>query len=265
MKIDRRKKDKNDSTCNICLDEIKLSKDHVPPKGVTGGADVVYSNWLGQKLLANQNPRLQQSQSGFYFQTICSSCNSRMNRGDSFLKELSKSIIKIIESPLIIEYPLTVKTRPNAVIRAILGHLLASKRQVDSMVFDDLVRPCLQDYSLPIPKDIHLYCWIHPFQKTFIIRDLCMQISKEAGFDIDNISHFHFLKFYPLGFAITATPEFEGIKNLDNFHDYPLEAEGEFKLNLAPINSENWPHDAEYRDFLAFGKTGADGVTAKNK
>lgn len=264
MKKERFQKSSSDQICNICLQSFPLSDDHVPPKSITSKRDALVTSWLEKQLLTNNSLSSKPfiSQSGVKFKTICRDCNSRMSEGDTQLRDLASNVHRMIESPLSIPRPVTFRTCPNLIIRSVLGHLLASKSKTDKVTFDEQVRPCLQNFSLPIPSNVHIFPWIYPFKKSFIIRDLIMY---KLGTPRDSFSISHVLKFYPLAFLISDNPEFEGLKNMDEFHSIPFNQPMELSLDLGKVNEEDWPHSIKYQDLIGFGTTGGEAVIAEQR
>ncbi len=67
-----------------------------------------------------------------------------------------------------------VECYPNAIMRSVLGHLLAAKTETDKVVVDELIRPCILDPSSPIHDDIHIFYWVYSDETTIILRDFGM-------------------------------------------------------------------------------------------
>ncbi len=163
---------KKDKICNICQQEKDLSVDHVPPKACPPAKNVVISKLL-YEMTGNRSfiPRL--SQSGVTYKTICCDCNNKLgDKYDWALGEFSRKVESFVESSLVLPDSFEIECYPNAIMRSVLGHILAAKTQTDEVVVDTLIRPSIFDGSLPIHNDIHIFYWVYPYERISILRDL---------------------------------------------------------------------------------------------
>jgi hypothetical protein len=159
-------KSSSDKLCNICLQPEPLTHDHIPPQGVVGNDAVIIDPVVSRLATGKSFQHKLISQNGVKFKTICGRCNGVMKKGDNKLKRLAEDVKSIIESPIYTLRPIHVSTAPNMIMRSILGHLMAAKTETGHTPFEDNVRPCLQDYSIPIPESIHIFYWVYPFTQS---------------------------------------------------------------------------------------------------
>ncbi len=252
---------KKDKICNICQQEKELSEDHVPPQACPPAKNIVISKLLYQ-MTEDRSFRPRISQNGVTYQTICKDCNNRLgNRYDWALGEFSKKIESFIESSLILPDSFELKCYPNAIMRSVLGHLLAVKTETDEVVIDKLIRPCILDSSLPVHDDIHILYWVYPYERTRLLRDFEMLVvrgtSKIAGF-------FNMIKFYPITFLIAyQLPCYEELLNLHQFNRLSPGEKTNIQINLRPVRNSTFPEDGA--DLLAFGRSANDSVDAVPK
>ncbi|MHA1170293.1 MAG: hypothetical protein ACTSRU_20900, partial [Candidatus Hodarchaeales archaeon] len=124
--------------CKICLQEKELSEDHVPPQGGIVIEPIEIRNAFDSVLKANLGRDYYISQNGVKFKTICKECNSKLGRlYDKDLNEFSIGVGRYISSSLKTPEVIRYRTKPNSIIRAILGHLLAVKSELDDLEFDN--------------------------------------------------------------------------------------------------------------------------------
>lgn len=183
---------KKDRICNICQLEKELSEDHVPPKACPPAKNIFIYKLLSE-MTGDRSFRPRISQNGVTYETICSDCNNKLgNRYDWALGEFSQKIESFVESSLTLPNYFEVECYPNAIMRSVLGHLLAAKTQTDEVVIDTLIRPCILDNSLPIPNDVHIFYWVYPYEKISILRDFGMPAVR-GNFHVPGRSPAHYL------------------------------------------------------------------------
>jgi hypothetical protein len=147
----------------LCAKITTLTWDHVPPKGgIT--LEPVEIEQIFQALTGNQAvPKFQMSQDGMKFRTICKSCNDLLgSKYDRALNEFALGVGQFLKTRLHLPSVIKYKTRPMAVARTILGHLLATKVEPDRGFIDHDIRSFFFDEAIPVPSDIHIFYWIYP-------------------------------------------------------------------------------------------------------
>ncbi len=254
---------KKDKVCNICGRETTLSDDHVPPKICPPAKNIVISK-LYDQIIGDKSFRPRISQNGITFKTICSNCNNWLgSKYDGALGELAKKVENFIASSLFLPDSFEVECQPNAIMRSVLGHILAAKTQTDEVVIDQLIRPCVLDPLLPIHEDIHIFYWVYPYEKTAIMRDFGMPAVR-GKFDLPGF--FNMIKFYPIAFLIThKLPDYEYLDSLSKFNKISPDDKASISIRLNPIKKSSWPEECDMGNFLMLGRTANDSVYAVPK
>ena len=249
---------KKDSICNICQQEKVLSIDHVPPQACPPAKSRVTSKLLYQMIGDTSFPP-RQDQNGVTFKTICSDCNNLLgSKYDRALGDISRRIKSFVESNLSLPDSFEIECQPNAVMRSVLGHLLAAKTETDEVVIDGLIRPCVVDPSMPIHDDIHILYWVYPYEETVILRDFYMPAVRGRFVDF---GFFNLLKFYPIAFLVThQLPSYEGLSSLHQFNQLARDEKRNIQINLRSTKQSRFPEDSSDNNFLALGRTERDSV-----
>jgi hypothetical protein len=249
---------KKDRICNICRKEKELSSDHVPPQSCPPAKSRVTSK-LWYQMRGDTSIRPRQDQNGVTFKTVCADCNNFLgSRYDRALGDLSLRIESFVESNLILPPSFEVECQPSAVIRSVLGHLLAAKTETDEVVLDGLIRPFVIDPSMPVHNDIHVFYWVYPYEETVILRDFCMP---EIRGRFRDFGFFNLLKFYPLAFLVThQLPKYEGLLSLHQFNQLESDEKKTIQINLRPIKRSSFPEECSAKNFLIVGRSARDSV-----
>jgi hypothetical protein len=249
---------KKDRICNICQRETDLSVDHVPPQTCPPAKSRVTSKLLYQ-MIGDTSFRPRQDQNGVTFKTICSACNSLLgSKYDWALGDLARRIESFVESNLSLPDSFEVECLPNAVMRSVLGHILAAKTETDEVVIDKLIRPSIIDPSIPIHDDIHILYWVYPYEETVIFRDFCMPAVRGK---FQDFGFFNLIKFYPLAFLVThQLASYEGLLSLHQFNQLLPSEKRNVQINLRSTKQSRFPEECSDGNFLAFGRTARDSV-----
>ena len=258
-------KSKNDQICNICRKTRKLSEDHIPPKGTLIKKNFWIDNF-GRIFLKSENkPRLKFSQSGIRFETICASCNNKLSKYDRKLIRFASDIQSLIINRENIKSltKISVNIFPNAIMRSVLGHLLAAKTETDNVVPDNKIRSFILNDSLPVHEDIHILYWFYPYSNIRISRDFTMS-SKRGTFS--NFGFYSVIKFFPIAFLISDLPFYEGLPSLDEYKNLSVNHQSKIELSIFPMKEEDWPESVtEDNHFVAGGRSFMDSLIAKPK
>ncbi len=236
----------------------------MPPQVCPTAKNRVISKLLYQ-MIGDRSFRPRISQNGVTYQTICEDCNNKLgNRYDWALGEFSKKIESFIESKLTLPDSFEVECYPNAIIRSVLGHLLAAKTETDEVVIDKLIRPCILDYSLPIHDDIHILYWVYPYEETIILRDFGMPAARGR---LQTVGFFNLIKFYPIAFLIAhELPFYEKLPTLHQFNKLSPGDKANIQINLRSVKHSTWPEECVgLENFLVFGRSANDSVYAVPK
>ena len=192
------KTSRDDKICNICQRVVSsLSEDHIPPKGVFKPSPM--NVWCYPDSHKEEKHVRHKANNGLVFKTICKECNSLL--GGSYDKHLNNFLTRIqttLDTPITLSNPLMVKCNPTGVIKAVMGHLLASKTGFCNTDIDKLTRELIFDESVVLPPDVHLYYWFYPYDAAIIATDRTVM----SGLVDAEAAHFAVLKYYPLAFNL---------------------------------------------------------------
>lgn len=263
--IDRIKK--KDSICNICQKTKPLSKDHVPPKScqltLTRETSTLFDQLTGNNLF---RPRFEQN--GVWYKTICSDCNNFLgSEYDPALATISKRVKTFLNTKYIRLPPFfDLDCEANAVMRSVLGHLLAANTNTDPSTFNQLVRPCVINPSIPIPNDIHVFYWVYPYDRIVVERDFFKSAVRGK---FEPPACFNLIKFYPLAFLVThKLSSYDDLLSLHQFNHLLPPNKTKVRIDFRrPFRDVAFPEflDNSAIDFVAFGAAGMGSVVSAPK
>jgi len=241
--------------CNICGDERPLTEDHTPPKSC-GLVNQMELQSLHDKVVASgerwHQPR--RFQAGVSFRSLCARCNNLLGaQYDPALADLCRQVRDLANTTLYLGPAVSVKIRPQAVMRSVLGHLAA--QGVDRYPKGPLTEP-LRDYILDgtasLPAQLRIYYWFYPYRAQVLVRDAARM---ELGLDITLA--FWLMKFFPLAFYVTHNePQHRlySLHNLDTFGNMPLAQEEVVPIQLRPLVHSEWPERPGSNDAIMYGQ-----------
>jgi hypothetical protein len=249
---------KKDRICNICQHEKELSYDHVPPQSCPPAKSRVTSKLLYQ-IIGDTSFRPRPDQNGVKFKTICSDCNNLLGtKYDRALSDFARRIESFVDSNLELPDSFEVECLPNAVMRSILGHLLAAKTETDDVAIDRLIRPSIIDPATPVHDDIHVLYWVYPYEETVILRDFCMPAIRGR---FQDVGFFNLIKFYPLAFLVThQLASYEGLSSLHQFNQLLPSKKSNIQINLRSTKQSRFPEECSDGNLLAVGRAARDSV-----
>lgn len=245
--------------CRICRVTKKLSDDHVPPRGWTGGAPVLQRDFLNL-LNGPQVVRGKTKQNGTKFHTICGDCNSLLGgKYDPELIKLANFTKLFLLRDLPNKYQISVSLKSTRIIRSVLGHLLAANYEDYYTRFDDLVHEYLMHNKSKITDALDINVWIYPYQTTVILRDVAIGWIKQDKVTIKQI-----LKFYPLAFVVTERDALPKEIALHKLEEGGIDECFSFS---APnfIENDGWPEYPSDNRFLLAGRSLHSSVFAVPK
>lgn len=246
--------------CNICKNVTSLSWDHVPPKGSIELApmemETIFQVFTGKR----KDRKLRESQNGVKFRTICKNCNEKIGqRYDPIIKEFAISVGQYLKS--VLKFPPVIhhKTKPVALVRGILGHLLAAKVDYDQVVFDEKVRAFLLDETLAIPDGINVHYWLYPYTQIIIMRDFVMP-ARRGNFS--EVGCFHTLKYFPVAYLVSDRKQYEGLLNLTQYRHMNTYDEAEIPIHLDRTEHPYWPEIVDKGNIIFGGQSILSSVSA---
>ena len=258
VKVKRKKRGR----CNICLKESFLTWDHIPPKG---GIDInpVDQETVFQRMTKRDGKKkfMSISQNGVKYRTLCSDCNNNWlgTKYDPVLNDFSLGIGNILRTTVDLPNTFQFKTRPAALIRAVLGHLIASKAEIDEVVTDKVIREFFFEENAPIPDSINLFYWIYPYKNITIMRDFVMP-SVRGNFG--NLALFSVLKYFPIAYLVCDINKYENLNELTKFRSLRAEDAALVPIDLNIIRHPLWPEVADEGNFIVGGASLASSIHA---
>ena len=257
-------KNKRDKVChcNICGSKTALSWDHVPPKG---GIELtpVEQETVFQHLVASpeESHKYFESQNGVKFRTICSDCNNALGRSfDPVLNEFALSVGRMLNTSLVLPERVFMKTKPNRLVRSIFGHLLSSKSEREDTVSDQLMRSVVLDISKPVPSDLQVFYWVHPYSYIVVIRDVGMPAVRGV---FKEIAIFSILKYFPVGYLVTSLSAYEGLDSLSHYLSTNIDDEQDIPIFLKKARHAEWPEMIDPGNMMFGGQSILSAVAAK--
>ena len=256
-------KSKLSGKCRICLKYGKLTEDHVPPKGGIEVEPVEMENALDHLSGIYKERNFYISQNGVKFVSLCERCNNYElgKRFDPTLNEFAKEVGKYVNSKLYLPNEVLIETKPNAIIRAVLGHLLATK-EVDDYGFDNDVREFLLDENKTVPNTINIFYWVYPYKVSVILRDFAMP-AKRGKFS--ELGYFNLLKYFPIAYLLSDKDKYEGLYSLNEYRDLKPSETAEVPVRLNFKKNWLWPEAPEPDNFIIMGATYEGSVYATEK
>ena len=242
--------------CNICGKARPLTRDHIFPLSTVSSRSLEVRT-LAQDLSCEPlEPQL--AQASVERRTICEECNSSRlgNRYDPYLKEFSERVASWIraryEQHLTLPSNFTVKLKPNRVIRAIVGHLLAAEarpRRFAPLVhapMPDAMRDFFLDKSKELPSELEVFCWPYPSDMQVVIRS--------AGIGQYGFRHFvtsDFMKAFPLAYWLTwERPKSVSVSLSQIPSSRLLNDEKSVEISLENVPPVDWPERPRGYDML---------------
>lgn len=242
--------------CNICGEQARLTVDHVPPRSCR-----VIGNGELRSLVERLSPgagvprRARRLQNGVSYRSICLRCNSEKLGAeyDPALAEFCTRVRTIAESSLELPKWLSVRIRPQRVMRSVLGHMAAQgvNRYQKGPITEPL-RDYLLDPSTALPNGLRVYYWLYPFRGQVLVRDA---VRMRLG--VNEPILFWLLKFSPLAFMVTfnetGDPAYRHTR-LDPYGGDPIDAETDVSLAVSPLVHEHWPEAPDNDGAVMYGE-----------
>ncbi|OYQ62310.1 hypothetical protein B9G53_22840 [Pseudanabaena sp. SR411] len=251
--------EKENSICNICESEKKLTEDHVPPKSCVSVSNrAIYL--LSHTLTGDNSFKPRLVQNGITYKTICAKCNNDLGKYDKYLLDLKEKIEVCVKSKLILPDTIEVECCPNAIMRSVLGHILSARTGANESIIDSIIRSSIKNSLLPIDDDIHIFYWVYPYQETVIFRDFSMSAIRGKLDECHRTSFFSLIKFYPLAFLVAYDlPVYSDLLSLHEFNHIKPEDKMLIKVDLK-LHKQNFPEVLDGFDFIVFGRSANDSV-----
>lgn len=227
------------SRCNLCRRRRRLTWDHVPPKGSISVTPVEQESVFRRIVGGPDHRHYRISQNGVKFQTLCGECNSFLgSRYDLVLSEFSQRLGELLKSDVQLPSVVQIRTQPTALMRGLLGHLLAAKVHIDHTVPDDLFRRFVCNEDALLPESVKVFYWVFPYPHVIIVRDVAMRAVRGRS---GPWAFFNILKYFPLAYLITDLDAYEGLQELTVFRGLASDESAEVPIDLESMRHADWP------------------------
>jgi len=238
--------------CNICGTAGPLTRDHVFPLS-TVIMRTLEVHTLAQDLsCVPSEPQL--AHGSVERRTICKRCNStRLGaQYDPTLKRFEERVASWIRARykrhLALPSAFRVNLKPNRVIRAIVGHLLAAETRSSRSAplvhapMPDAMRDYFLDETKELPPELEVFCWPYPSNMQVVIRSAGIGQYGSGDFVVSD-----FMKAFPLAFWLAwDRPKSVPVTlcRLPSSKDLDEDVTIEISLrNVPPIDWPERPHD----------------------
>jgi len=248
--------------CNICQRSRRLTWDHIPPKGGIELQPVEIDRVLSRFNSSFISPRREASYEGLRYRTLCQECNSSLSVYDAALNSFALSVGRILNSVLTFPAKVHIEARATAIVRAILGHLLAARLSNKDSFFDSIARRLVQHTEDSIPTEINVFYWLYPYSDQVILRDALMPRRRGR---FSEFQRFGLVKYFPIAYLVTDAPEYEGLSALTTRRNEPATVTANLPLDFRDVHDADWPEapaDGPSANVLYVGGEGFESLRA---
>jgi hypothetical protein len=247
--------------CNICKKVATLCWDHVPPEGGTALTAVEMESLLDRISSDRKEFRPGISQNDLKYRTICESCNNKIGRlYDPVLIQFAQDVGQFLKSKLQFPDVLHVETRPTALIRAVVAHLLASSMHHDAGLGGQHLNRFLFDQQASVPEQLSVFYWVYPYTSIAVVRDIAMPAVRGS---FNEFGGFNLLKFFPIAYLVTDLPRYENLTELTQFRLLPPAEQANVPIYLRSIKDSMWPDVVDSGNLIAGGATMESSIYAR--
>ena len=251
-------KREKESICNLCREIKPLSWDHVPPKGGINLTAVQIHRVFELITNPSEHSNFRISQNGVKYRTLCKECNELLGvEYDPTLNNFAIGVGRYLNSQLKFPEVIHHRLRPQRLLKAILGHLIATKVGIEDSKFDQLARKYVLDSTASLPDNINVFYWVYPYKSSVIIRELGKSTVEQNS---QKLGIFQALKYFPIAYLCCEKEKYTGLDSFHSYRHYGLDEECEIKINLTRIEPENWPEFPEKSSFLYGGQSANNAI-----
>jgi hypothetical protein len=235
--------------CRLCGAFAKLTDDHVPPRSCGNDRSLRLQDFP-------KSDKYQDAKGGLMFRTICERCNTiKLGQElDPLLADFVAEISYKYYTWKVRRYRLAtahIACRPNRILKALVGHLLAGFHQMDQLAVP-ISRDAgsyllaLRDFwngsTARLPDTIRIHYWLHPFH-SIVFAPQCAFIPDLTG-GISVIGSV--IKFFPVAFWIADFSGTEIRFNLPEFiHSSEVEETRNIKIDFTAQKPQGFPFQVE--------------------
>jgi hypothetical protein len=246
--------------CNVCGAIGPLTWDHVPPKGGIELEPVEINRVAGLFISGIGQESSEVSHDGLKFRTLCAEHNSYLgSHYDPALNDFALTVGRFLRTNLSLPQVLHVEARPSAIVRAVLGHILAARLSSMDSFCDHVIRETILAPDGVVPDDINIFYWIYPYAHQIVLRNAVMPLRRG---DFSAFQQFGLLKYFPIAYLVTTAHTYEGLDSLTMWRHLPSSATVRVPVNLGGIRDPYWPEAATPDNFLFGGEDLMQSVEA---
>jgi hypothetical protein len=252
--------------CNICGEIGPLTEDHTPPKGSIQISKVELRHILHHLKLESANEKGRILHDGVKYRTLCARCNNGLLGGkyDPAFNHFVNTVGSYLTSVLHLPPVMTVRSQPQKIIRAVLGHLSAQgvNRYLKGPETEPLKNYFLNENQI-LPEKIGIYYWAYPFDRQILIRD-CAFLDLRVGEPVA----IWLMKFFPIAYMVTwnEPPGYNfGNQNLAKYGSDDFDAEVDLHVRLNNVMNEYWPEAPTQTSLVMYGQEAVWAEQKKNK
>lgn len=188
-----------------------------------------------------------------------------LGKWDGALGEFAAQVKSVIIPAMLLPEKLALTIRPGAVLRSVLGHVLAAKVEDDAVTTDEKLRDYFMGKS-GLDNDIKVYCWLYPRGATIVSRDFTFVELEGRGEKSPGL--LSVVKFFPLAFCVLdgsgQLREAQFLTELQGFADSNPSVEATVQIRRKPIPYPGWPETPRGNHLVLGGRTFADSVTTQD-
>lgn len=255
-----------DGICNMCGKFGQLTEDHTPPKGCIKLKQIDIQH-IADHLSATQSKgkgAIRKFQSGVKYRTLCSHCNNHIlgTMNDPIFIDFVNQIIQCLNSYRDISYGLNIRTKPQRLMRSLLGHITA--QGVDRFKKGpntEELKNYMLDETRSLPRFLTIYCWLFPYQRQVLVRDSVYMELKKSSQPV----FMWLLKFFPIAFFVAwdEDPQFTNLTNLSIWRDANIDDEISVHISTHPIIHPNWPEAPTNQSVVVYGREAVASLKLK--
>ncbi|MBX3150424.1 hypothetical protein KF728_09770 [Candidatus Obscuribacterales bacterium] len=212
------------------------------------------------------NTRPKYKQNGISFQrATCKKCNNETLSKfyDPALLDLSRRAKDLLNKDSL-SGQIKLEISPVAVMKGVLGHLMAASNLQTDTWLDTLARPCVTQPEKPIPEELHVFYWFFPYPAyASIHRDFAMpSVRGSVG---SPATVFAAMKYFPVAFLVTQVDKYANLPNLDEWRKSPLSSKALVPLDIDATFPAEWPDFPDKTNFLVVGEPAQAAIIATSR
>ena len=196
------------------------------------------------------------------YRTICRSCNSLLGREyDPAIISFSSAVERYIKAKVLLPATLHCPVKVERLIKGVLGHLLAAQVGCRSFALNNTsVRDYVLDPCEPLPDTINVFFWLNPYQGSIAIPDMV-----KCSLRDQSLHQVHVLKYFPIGFLVTASRTYDGLPSLSRYRRAGSEEVVQVPVPRRAVRPPDWPEAPSDDDgtVTLMGEAAANAILAQ--